>query len=94
MKLVYLKGKRADYGFMAFGKVIFPETVKEHDKKVLVKNTFLQGAFISTLGIIISKVLGIIYVIPFYAIIGESSIALYGYAYTIYNLFIQCIFYG
>ena len=26
-----------------------------------------------------------LYVVPFYAIIGESSIALYGYAYTIYN---------
>ncbi len=61
---------------------------KEHDKKVLVKNTFLQGAFISTLGIIISKVLGIIYVIPFHSVVKEQGGALYGYAYTIYSLFL------
>ena len=35
MKLVYLKGKRADYGFMAFAKVIYPETVKDRNKKTL-----------------------------------------------------------
>ena len=35
MKLVYLKGKQANYGFMPFGKVIFPETVKERDKRTL-----------------------------------------------------------
>ena len=61
---------------------------EEHDKKVLVKNTFLQGAFISTLGIVISKILGIIYVIPFHAIVKEQGGALYGYAYTIYSLFL------
>ena len=52
------------------------------------KNSFINGALIATLGIVITKILGIIYVIPFYAIIGESNIALYGYAYTIYNLFL------
>ncbi len=56
-------------------------------KKLLVKNTFLQGAFISTLGIVISKILGIVYVIPFHAIVKEQGGALYGYAYTIYSLF-------
>lgn len=61
---------------------------KNHDKKVLVKNTFLQGAFISTLGIVISKILGIIYVIPFHAVVKEQGGALYGYAYTIYSLFL------
>lgn len=39
------------------------------------------------MGIVITKVLGMLYVIPFYAIIGEQGGALYGYAYTIYNLF-------
>lgn len=61
---------------------------EEHDKKVLVKNTFLQGAFISTLGIVISKILGIVYVIPFHAVVKEQGGALYGYAYTIYSLFL------
>lgn len=52
------------------------------------KNSFINGALIATLAIVVTKFLGIIYVIPFYAIIGEENIALYGYAYTIYNLFL------
>lgn len=52
------------------------------------KSSFLQGALIATLGIIISKILGVIYVIPFYAIIGEQGGALYGYAYNIYSIFL------
>lgn len=52
------------------------------------KNSFMQGAFIATLGIVLSKILGIIYVIPFYAIIGTQGGALYGYAYSIYSIFL------
>lgn len=52
------------------------------------KNSFMQGAFIATLGIVLSKILGIIYVIPFYAIIGDQGGALYGYAYSIYSIFL------
>lgn len=48
----------------------------------------MQGAFIATLGIVISKILGILYVIPFYQIIGEQGGALYGYAYNIYAIFL------
>ena len=53
------------------------------------KSTFVKGAFITTLGIVISKILGILYVIPFHAIIGEAGGALYGYAYTIYLVFMS-----
>lgn len=53
------------------------------------KNSFINGALIATFGIVLTKFLGIVYVIPFYAIIGEANIALYGYAYTIYNLFLS-----
>ncbi len=56
-------------------------------KKKLKQNSFLNGAFIATFGIVISKIFGMVYVIPFYAIIGGTGGALYGYAYTIYNLF-------
>ena len=56
--------------------------------KKLKKSSFLEGAFIATLCIIISKVLGVIYVIPFYKIIGEQGGTLYGYAYNIYNVFL------
>jgi len=53
------------------------------------KSTFVKGAFITTLGIIISKILGIVYVIPFNAVIGDRGGALYGYAYTIYLFFMS-----
>lgn len=53
------------------------------------KNTFVRGAFITSLGIILTKILGIIYVIPFYALIGDDGGALYGYAYTIYLFFMS-----
>ena len=53
------------------------------------KSTFVKGAFITTLGIILSKILGIIYVSPFHARIGEKGGALYGYAYTIYAVFMS-----
>lgn len=53
------------------------------------KSTFVKGAFITTLGIIITKILGILYVIPFHAVIGEVGGALYGYAYTIYLVFMS-----
>lgn len=56
--------------------------------KKMRKNSFVQGAFIATLGVVLSKILGIIYVIPFYAIIGSQGGALYGYAYNIYSLFL------
>lgn len=52
------------------------------------KNSFVKGAFIATFAIFVSKFLGVIYVIPFYSIIGEQNGSLYGYAYTIYNLFL------
>lgn len=55
--------------------------------KVIKKNNFVQGAFIATLGIVISKLMGILYVIPFYSIVGEKGGALYGYGYTIYLVF-------
>lgn len=53
------------------------------------KNSFIGGAFIATLGIIIVKVIGLLYVIPFNMIIGEQGGALYGYGYNIYNLFLS-----
>ena len=59
-------------------------------KKVgISKSGFVKGAFIATLGIVLTKILGIVYVIPFHAIIGEEGGALYGYAYTIYILFMS-----
>lgn len=53
------------------------------------KNTFMEGAILATIGIIIVKVIGLIYVIPFNALIGDQGGALYGYAYNIYQLFLS-----
>ena len=53
------------------------------------KNSFMQGAMVATIAIIFTKVIGILYVIPFYNIIGEKGGALYGYAYTIYSTFLS-----
>lgn len=52
------------------------------------KSGLIDGAIIATLAIIVSKILGVLYVIPFYKIIGEQGGALYGYAYNIYNIFL------
>ena len=52
------------------------------------KNSFIEGTIVATLGILIVKVIGLIYVIPFNAIIGEAGGALYGYGYNIYQLFL------
>lgn len=53
------------------------------------KNNFIDGAIISTLCLIICKILGLIYVIPFYRIIGTQGGALYSYAYSIYAVFLN-----
>ena len=54
----------------------------------LKKSGFIEGAFIATICIIITKIIGVLYVIPFYNIIGEQGGTLYGYAYNIYNIFL------
>lgn len=53
------------------------------------KNSFIEGTIVATLGILIVKIIGVIYVIPFNAIIGEQGGALYGYGYNIYQLFLS-----
>ena len=57
--------------------------------RVMQKSTFVRGAFITTFGIVLTKILGILYVIPFHSIIGDEGGALYSYAYTIYLFFIS-----
>ncbi|MTD29525.1 polysaccharide biosynthesis protein [Planomicrobium sp. YIM 101495] len=49
-------------------------------------STLLKGTAILTLGLFLSKVLGVIYIIPFYGMVGEENIVLYQYAYIPYNL--------
>lgn len=55
----------------------------------LKKNSFLQGTIIASFSLIFIKILGALYVIPFYSIIGEDGGTLYSYAYSIYTLFLN-----
>lgn len=53
------------------------------------KDSFLKGTIIASMAIIITKIIGVLYVIPFYDIIGENGGVLYSYAYNIYALFLN-----
>ncbi len=71
-------------------KAIKNETIKKRkaQKKFLLKITLSRVLFISTLGIVVSKILGIVYVIPFHAIVKKNKVVLFtAITYTIYSLF-------
>ncbi len=53
------------------------------------KNSFVEGALIATIGIFLSRAIGLFYVIPFYAMIGVQGGALYSYGYSIYSIFLS-----
>jgi len=53
------------------------------------KNSFVEGTFIATASIILVKILGMLYVVPFYIIVGVQGGALYSYAYIIYLIFLS-----
>ena len=53
------------------------------------KSGFLEGTIIATAAIVITKILGMLYVIPFYAMVGVQGSALYAYAYNIYVMFLD-----
>lgn len=53
------------------------------------KNNFVEGMMVATIGIVLCKILGLLYVIPFYSIIGTKGGALYSYAYSIYSIFLS-----
>lgn len=53
------------------------------------KSSFVEGTIIATLSIVIVKILGMLYVIPFYAMVGVKGAALYAYAYNIYVIFLD-----
>lgn len=52
------------------------------------KSGLVEGTLIATLAIVIVKILGMLYVIPFYSIVGPNGGALYSYAYNIYLIFL------
>lgn len=50
---------------------------------------FLRGTLIVTAGTFFVKFLGMVYVIPFYQLVGEQGGALYGYGYNQYLIFLS-----
>lgn len=58
-------------------------------EKFMKKNNFVEGTIIATIFIVLVKILGMIYVVPFYSIVGSKGAALYSYAYNIYLIFLS-----
>ncbi|XJZ26555.1 oligosaccharide flippase family protein [Bacillota bacterium Lsc_1132] len=54
-----------------------------------MSSKLLRGTFILTVGTILSKVLGLFYVIPFYQIVGKHGTQLYQFSYVPYTIFIS-----
>ena len=54
-----------------------------------MENKFLKGAVILSISMFLTKLLGIIYILPFQRLVGESGMALYSYAYIPYSIFIN-----
>jgi PST family polysaccharide transporter len=52
-------------------------------------SNLLRGTFILTLGTYISRILGMIYVFPFVALVGYQGTALYAYGYMPYTIFLS-----
>ncbi|MEH7502184.1 polysaccharide biosynthesis protein [Neobacillus drentensis] len=54
-----------------------------------MQSKLLRGTFILTFGTILSKIIGLIYVIPFYQIVGKHGTQLYSFSYVPYTIFIS-----
>ncbi len=54
-----------------------------------MQSKLLRGTFILTVGTILSKVLGLLYVIPFFQIVGRQGTTLYQFSYVPYTIFIS-----
>jgi O-antigen/teichoic acid export membrane protein len=54
-----------------------------------MSSKLLRGTFILTVGTLVSKILGLFYVIPFYEIVGYRGTVLYNYSYVPYTIFIS-----
>ncbi len=51
-----------------------------------MSSNLVKGTAILTIGLFLSKALGLLYLVPLYAIVGEENIPLYQYAYVPYNI--------
>ena len=53
------------------------------------RDSFIRGMFAAYAAIVITKILGVLYSIPFYNIIGEEGGVIYSCVYNIYALFLD-----
>lgn len=49
------------------------------------KKSLIAGGLLSSAGILVSKILGILYVVPFQALVGPNNMQYYSYAFDIYT---------
>lgn len=52
-------------------------------------SSLMKGTAILTIGMFLSKILGLVYIFPFYAIIGQENVTLYSYAYIPYSIMLS-----
>lgn len=62
---------------------------KTSNRMVNPMSSLMKGTAILTIGMFLSKVLGLIYVFPFYAIVGKENVILYQYAYIPYTIMLS-----
>lgn len=53
------------------------------------KSSFVEGSFVAYLAIVITKIMGALYSIPFYEMIGDQGGVIYSCAYSVYALFLD-----
>jgi len=53
-----------------------------------MSSRFIKGAMILSISMVISRILSLIYIIPFQRLVGSTGLALYGYAYVPYTFLI------
>jgi len=53
-----------------------------------MSSRFMKGAMILSLSMFLARLLGLLYVVPFEALVGPAGMALYTYAYAPYGLFL------
>ena len=54
--------------------------------RINMSSKLIKGTAVLTIALFISKALGLLYLIPLYAIVGKGSMGLYQYAYIPYNI--------
>lgn len=62
--------------------------MSENTKKK-VKQGFIAGSLTSSAGVFVSKLIGMFYIVPFKAIVGQANLSYYSAAYTYYNVLLQ-----